>query len=624
VSDLLGASGPPATAALPPVSAAEGLRLGWIRRLWPILRPQRRLVITSFLLGVAALIIQVAVPTIVGTAIDQSIASTGQRLEPYLVVLAVLALARAVLSVIYRFGLYRMAYRVEYDLRTLLFRHYTGLSFGFFDRVQTGQLISRAQSDVRSVQMYLAVAPLIATSIISFAVAIGVMLWTNVGLTIAAVIALPGVYVVGVALRNRLFPLSWIIQGRQAEVATVVEESVAGVRVVQSFAAEDRQVRAMATAARRLRWANVEQGLIRARLAPLLENLPRIGSVLVLLYGGWLVIEGRLEIGAIIAFNSYIVLLQVPFRFLGFFLILGQRARASAERIFELLDEESEIVDPAEPRHLEHVAGRVEFRDVHFGYGDAPDILDGVDLTIEPGETVAIVGAIGSGKSTLGRLLCRFYDPRSGSVRLDDVDVRELRVADVRSNVVVVPDEPFLFSTSLRDNLAYGQPDLLDGAGAGDGAGDGADTLREAARAVDADRFITALDDGYDTVVGERGYTLSGGQRQRISLGRALLVEPAVLVLDDATSAIDVHVEHHIHEALRATRSGRTTVLIAHRLSTITLADRVVLLDGGRIVASGTHAELLDGVPRYREILASTLVADEHTSDEVDDPEDAP
>lgn len=633
MSDLLGAGGPSATAAIPPVSAAEGLRLGWIRRLWPILRPQRRLVLTSFLLGVAALIIQVAVPTIVGTAIDQSIASTGQRLEPYLVVLAVLALARAALSVIYRFGLYRMAYRVEYDLRTLLYRHYSGLSFSFFDRVQTGQLISRAQSDVRSVQLYLAVAPLIATSIISFAVAIGVMLWTNVGLTIAAVIALPGVYVVGVALRNRLFPLSWIIQGRQAEVATVVEESVAGVRVVQSFAAEDRQVRAMATAARRLRWANVEQGLIRARLAPLLENLPRIGSVLVLLYGGWLVIEGQLEIGAIIAFNSYIVLLQVPFRFLGFFLILGQRARASAERIFELLDEESEIVDPADPRDLDHVTGRVEFRDVHFGYGDGPDVLDGVDLTIEPGETVAIVGATGSGKSTLGRLLCRFYDPRSGSVRLDDVDVRDLRVADVRSNVVVVPDEPFLFSTSLRDNLTYGRPDLQgrstdDSGGPGRAAGDAevpAD-LRAVAHAVDADRFITAFDDGYDTVVGERGYTLSGGQRQRVSLGRALLVEPAVLVLDDATSAIDVHVEHHIHEALRAARSDRTTVLIAHRLSTITLADRVVLLDGGRIVAAGTHAELLDGVPRYREILASTLIAEEAEgtgTDGSDQPEDA-
>jgi ATP-binding cassette subfamily B protein len=604
VTDLLGPAAGPAAPALPSVRAAEGLRLGWIRRLWPVLAPQRRVVIASFLVGLVSLSISVAVPTIVGVTIDRAIASTAQPLGPFLVALAVLAVARGVLSVAYRYGLYRTAYRVEVDLRTTLFRHYAGLSFSSFDRLQTGQLLSRAQSDVRSVQLYLAVAPLILTAIISFVVAIGVMLATSVLLTLVAVVALPGVYVVGVALRNRLFPLSWIIQGRQAEVTGVVEESVAGVRVVQSCAAEDRQLRAMATAARRLRWANVEQGRIRASLAPLLENLPRVGSVLVLLVGGWLVIDGRLEIGAIVAFNAYIVLLQVPFRFLGFFLILGQRARASAERIFEILDEQPEITDPEDPADPAVRDGRIELRDVRFGYGDGPDLLRGVDLVVEAGETIAIVGATGSGKSTLARLLCRYYDPRSGVVLLDGVDVRDQTVEQVRRSVVVVPDEPFLFAVSLLENLAYGRPDLVPEDGAVP-----AEILRTA-EAVDAAGFVEAAAEGWDTPVGERGATLSGGQRQRLALGRALLVDPEVLVLDDATSAIDVQVEARIHRALTTVRAGRTLVLIAHRLSTITLASRVVLLDDGVIAASGTHAELLAGVPRYREILASGVVDD--------------
>ena len=311
-----------------------------------------------------------------------------------------------------------------------------------------------------------------------------------------------------------------------------------------------------------------------------------------------------LEIGAIVAFNAYIVLLQVPFRFLGFFLILGQRARASAERIFEILDEQPEITDPEDPADPAVRDGRIELRDVRFGYGDGPDLLRGVDLVVEAGETIAIVGATGSGKSTLARLLCRYYDPRSGVVLLDGVDVRDQTVEQVRRSVVVVPDEPFLFAVSLLENLAYGRPDLVPEDGAVP-----AEILR-AAEAVDAAEFVEAAAEGWDTPVGERGATLSGGQRQRLALGRALLVDPEVLVLDDATSAIDVQVEARIHRALTTVRAGRTLVLIAHRLSTITLASRVVLLDDGVIAASGTHAELLAGVPRYREILASGVVDD--------------
>ncbi len=493
---------------------------------------------------------------------------------------------------VYRYGLYRMAYSVEADLRTTMYRHYTRLSHSFFDRMQTGQLISRAQADVRAVQLFFAVAPLIASAVLSFALALVVMLRTDVGLTLVAVLPLPFVYLVGVVMRNRLFPLSWIIQGRQAEVATVTEESIAGVRVVQSFAAEQARVDEMAHAARRLRWANVQQGLVRARLAPLLENLPRVGALVVLVYGGWLVIDGRLEIGSIIEFNAYIVLLQVPFRFLGFFLILGQRARASAERIYEVLDETPEMVDPDDPVDMPDARGSIDLHDVWFGYGSGTDVLRGLSLHIEAGEQVALVGGTGSGKSTIGRLLARFYDPRRGEVLLDGVDLRRLRLSQLRTAVVVAPDEPFLFSVPVWENLSFGNPTAERA------------EIEEAARIVDAHHFIEGLDEGYDSVVGERGYTLSGGQRQRIALGRALLVDPAVLVLDDATSAIDVEVEARIHEALRQRRSGRTTVMIAHRLSTIALADRVVFLDDGRVAAEGTHAELLARVPAYAAVLA--------------------
>ncbi len=589
----------------PAPGESGGLKMGWIRRLWPILRPHTGVLVVSLVVAVAALVLQVAVPAIVGRTVDKAIQTTESELAPFLWALVVIAFVRAALQALYRYGLYRIAYSIEADLRTTLYRHYTRLSHAFFDRMQTGQLISRAQADVRSVQLFFAVAPLIATAILGFVVAIGVMLSINVGLTLVAVLPLPFVYVVGVIMRNKLFPLSWIIQGRQAEVATVTEESIAGVRVVQSFAAEQARVDAMATAARRLRWANVQQGLVRARLAPLLENLPRLGALAILVYGGWLVIEGDLEIGVIIQFNAYIVLLQIPFRFLGFFLILGQRARASAGRIYEVLDETPEIIEREDPEPLRHSHGDIEFRDVYFGYGSGADVLRGLDLTINAGESVAIVGGTGSGKSTVARLLARFYDPRRGQVMLDGHDERNLALSDLRRAVVVAPDEPFLFSVPIRDNLAFGNPHVEQA------------EIEAAARIADAHGFISNLEEGYDSIVGERGYTLSGGQRQRLALARALLVDPAVLVLDDATSAIDVEVEARIHAALTARREGRTTILIAHRLSTITLADRVVFLEDGRVSAQGTHAELLATVPAYADVLAH---ADDEDADDVPQP----
>jgi len=566
---------------------------GWIRRLLPVLTAHRVLLWTSVAAAVVGMATQVAVPAVTKQAIDAAVIGRDDALAPYVWLLVGLALARGGFALYYRYGLGKLAYEVEYDLRQLLYRHLTQLSFSFFDRVQSGQIISRANSDIRSVTMLVAFAPLMGMLLLSFAVAFVVMCSIHVGLTLVAVATLPGVYLLSARLRNLVFPLSWVIAARQADVATIVDENVNGVRVVKSFAAEERQIGALARAAERLRWANVAQADARAAYAPFLENLPRVGLAAVLAYGGWLAIDGQVTIGTLVAFNAYVVMLQMPFRMLGFFLMMAQRAAASAGRIYEVLDEVPEVQDRPGAVDLVDPVGRIELRGVDFRYGaDGPLVLDGLDLTIEPGETVALVGRTASGKSTLVRLLPRFYDVDAGAVLVDGHDVRDLTVLSLRAAIGIVTDEPFLFSTSIRDNIAFARPDASD------------EEVAAAATAAQAHGFISTLSEGYDTVVGERGYTLSGGQRQRIALARIILANPRILLLDDATSAVDVHVEEAIHAALGDSLQERTTVIVAHRLSSITLADRVVLLDGGRVAATGTHAQLLATEPRYADVVA--------------------
>jgi ATP-binding cassette subfamily B protein len=566
--------------------------LGWFRRVLPLLRARQRRMALGLVCAAVAMLAQVVAPRVLMAAIDRALTDRTSALAPFVVALAVLAVARGSLTFLYRTTLYKVAFALEYDLRTTIYEHLSTLSFPFYDRVQSGQLISRANSDIRSVQMFLTFMPIVTLSLGSFFVALGIMLSINVPLTIVAVAPLPLVYVVGVKMRELLFPISWIVQARTADVATIVEENVTGARVVKSFAAEAQQLDDLALAARRLRWGSIRQVDVRARYAPLMEGLPRLGLAGVLLYGGLLAIDGEVTVGTIVAFSTYVVLLQAPFRILGFILLLGQRAAASADRIYEILDTEPEIVDRPGAIDLVAPKGGVELRDVTFRYGGSAPVLEHLDLRLDPGETVAIVGRTGSGKSTIARLLPRFYDATDGAVLVDGHDVRDLTVRSLRASVGLVLDEPFLFSATVRENIAYGCPDATD------------EQVRAAARAAGAEAFIDDLPEGFQSEVGERGYTLSGGQRQRIAIARTLLADPAILILDDATSAIDVQVEEEIHAALKVLMEGRTTLVIAHRISTINLAERVVLLEGGRIVADGAHAELMATEPRYAEVLA--------------------
>lgn len=535
----------------------------WLRRALPLVKAHRALLITSLTLSFAGLIVQVQIPNLVRVGIDDAVVDRTGELSTYVWWIVGLALAQGFINYLARLYLLRTAYEMEYDLRNIVYAHLVRMPFGFYDRVQTGELMSRSGSDIRAVQMYLSFGPSILVQCLIAVVAFGLMLSINVPLAIVAMVTMPIIGVLGVSMRKAIFPVSWLIQARLAQLATVVDENIQGVRIVKAFAAEGRQLRSLAESADRIRWAYRQDARIRSRWNPLLDNLPRLGLALVLLVGGLMVIDGHTTVGTIVAFNSYILMLQPPFRMLGMMIMMGQRASASARRIYEILDTPSDVVDKPDPIAVP-LGGDLAFEDVVFSYPNGTLALDGLNLHVRPGETIAVVGGTGSGKSTLGRLAARFYDVTSGRVTIDGHDVRDLSLASLREQVGIVPDEPFLFSLSIHDNIAYGKPHAS------------REDVVAAAVAAGADAFIRNLPEGYDTVVGERGYTLSGGQRQRVAIARALLVNPPILVLDDATSAIDVTVEQMIHSSLRDKMRGRTTVIVAHRLSTISLAERVV------------------------------------------------
>ena len=577
----------------------------WFRRVLPVLLTHKYLIIISLSMSFLSMIINIAVPALVGKAIDTGLVEKTRSIIPYVILLIGLGISHGILLYVSRYTHSKLTYSLDYDLRTLAYNHLTKLSFSFYDRMQSGQLISRANSDIQAIERFLTAAPNIFQTILTFVSAISYMVTMHVTLTIVTMLTLPGVYMLSSRMRRVMFPLSWLMQARTAEVTTIADENINGVRVVKSFAAEERQIKLLAMAAERLRWSRVETVKLRARFMPLIGALPQVGTALILLYGGFLIIEGELTIGMLVAFNSYVMMVTMPFRTFANFLMQYERARASAQRIYEVLDEKSEIVESQDATDLVNAKGKIEFQNVTFGYNKDSTILKGFDLKIQPGEAVAIVGRTGSGKTTITRLLTRFYDVNEGAVCIDGHDIRDLTLVSLRASIGTVLDEPFLFSTSIRENIAYGRPNAS------------LEDIILAAKAASAHEFICDLPDGYDTIIGERGYTLSGGQRQRIAIARTLLVNPRILVLDDATSSVDVQVEAEIHNTLKTLMKDRTTIVIAHRLSTILLAERVVLIEGGKIIASGTHAELMWSEPRYVEVLARAEEEKTITSEDI-------
>ena len=583
----------------PRAQISRDKNLSWWRRVLPIIASHRLTFFTAIGLSFVSLVFQTLVPKMLNGAIDNGLVRHSNALHTDVVHILMVGILAGITGIASRQYVFHTAYNVEADLRSLIYEHLSWLSFSFYDRVQSGQLISRANSDIRSVQMYSTFAPLILVQSFIGVIAFGFMLSINVPLALVAMTIMPILYFVGIRMRRVLFPISWITQSRLADVATIVDENINGVRVVKSFAQEEAEVNRLADAAERVAWSYIKDAQIRGIWSPWVQNLPQMGLALVLFFGGWMVLDGHLGIGAILSFNAYLLMLQAPFMMLGQLVMMGQRAKASAERIFEILDENPDIVERPGAFDLTEVKGAIDFNHVHFAYANDAQILTDFDAHIQAGETVAIVGRTGSGKSTVARLVNRFYDVREGSILIDGHDIRDVTLPSLRASVGVVLDEPFLFSISIRDNIAYGRPDAS------------IDDIENAARAANAHEFIVRLPEGYDTVVGERGYTLSGGQRQRIAIARTLLVNPPILILDDATSAIDVHVEAGIYEALRRLLHQRTTIVIAHRISTIALASRVILLDEGRVIATGTHERLLASSPVYAEILAQTTRGDD-------------
>lgn len=576
---------------------------GWIRRSVPLLRAYRAGFALALVGSLVSLLVSLQVPALLQRAVDRSLVDRDSPLDRYVLTLVLLALATAATSYAARQQLMRVSHRLEYDLRNLVYAQLVHQPAAFHDRHQTGDLLSRASADVRAVQLFLAFGPFIAVQLLGAVVAFGFMVSIDVPLALITIATVPLVAATTTRLQRALWPTSALIQARLAEVSTVVDESISGKRVVTAFAAEDRQLRALTRASRRLRWAYVTDADTRARIAPLAQNLPQLGMVAVLLVGGRRVAAGDLQVGAILAFAGYVALLQGPFQMVGHIVALGQRAGASARRIFELLDERPALTEAPDAVTLTVPHGEVRFTDVTFGYTPEQPVLRDFSLTLRRGETVALVGRTGSGKSTVARLLQRSYDVSAGSVTIDGVDVRAVTLGSLRAAVGVAMEEPFLFSTTVHDNIAYADPAAP------------RERVAAAARTAGADEVVAALPAGYDTVLGERGATLSGGQRQRLALARSLVVDHPVLVLDDATSSLDVEVEAAVLGRLADRLRDRTVLVVAHRLATIRTADRVVLLDGGRVVADGTHEQLLAGSADYREVLAHVHAHESHEDD---------
>jgi ATP-binding cassette subfamily B protein len=565
--------------------------VGWLRRLARYVRPSVGNLAVSQTAAFVTTAVIVTTPLLARAIVDRALAPGRPSVLPWLVALFAIGLLRFPATRIRRFRAGRVAYDVQYRLRTAIFSHLLRLDAATQDRLRTGQLVSRSSADLTLVQQFLAWIPQVMASALQLVASVVAMILLSWPLGLMALVIVPLTVAITVTNRGRVFAASWDASQREAELTNAVEEAISGVRVVKGFGREATEQARVQRAIAAMYGARVRAIRLRAAFTATLQSVPALGQLGVLLLGGYLAISHEMTLGTFLAFTTYLVQLAAPARMVGSLIALSQQARASVDRLTDILDTPAGLSEPPSPAPLPAGPGAVRFRDVHFRYGQGPDVLAGLDLEIAPGEVVAVVGASGTGKSTLAKLLPRFYDPQAGVVQIDGTDVADVGFADLRRRVGIAFEEAFLFSASVRDNIAYGRPDATDA------------EVEAAAAAAQADGFIRDLPDGYLTVVGERGLTLSGGQRQRVALARLLLADPQVAVLDDATSAVDAEVEARIHRALRSWHAGRTVLLVAHRLSTVRLADRVVVLEGGRVVASGGHDELLESHPGYRELL---------------------
>ena len=567
--------------------------MGTFWRLLAFLRPYRKGVIWSFVLAFGALGGTVLIPWLTGVGINAIRGHDHRRLVLLAIAITVAGLARLVLSVFRRLIAGEVSLAVEVDLRNRLYGHLQRLELSFFDRQQTGQLMSRATVDLQSVRFFLGYGLIfIAQSVVTILLAAVAMFVLDPGLAAISLAPVPFVVLIANRYGHRSRPAMQEAQQRIAELTADVEENVSGVRVVKAFAQEHRQLGRFDHSVQRVFDQQMIATRIQAFFNPLISFLPNLGLAAILLVGGRQVIDGSLSIGAFTAFYAYLLMLISPMRTLGYMLGAAQRSTASGARIFQILDREPRIVAPPDAPPLPDGGGHVVLHDASLTFdGNTRPALSYVNLDVPAGQTLALVGAMGSGKSALVQLLPRLYDVTAGRVEIDGADVRSVELSSLRNAIAVVNDDPFLFSATVHDNIAYARPDAS------------REDVERAAVAAQAAGFIARLPNGYDTRIGERGLTLSGGQRQRIAIARAILADPRILILDDATSSVDSSTEMEIKAALRELLADRTTFVIAHRLSTIALADRIVVLEDGRVAADGSHDELFESSELYREIV---------------------
>ncbi len=563
----------------------------WLERLAPFVRPYRRALARAVALSVLGQLLAALLPLLQKVVLDDAVIRHRRPLLPWLGVLVGVGAIAPTLNYLRRVASARVSLDLQHDLRVAIHRHTNALDVARHNQLSIGDVMSRAAGDVTLIQGFVNQIPLLAANLTLVLVAAGVMMVLSPSLSTVFLVFVPLFIGLAVKFRDRVFPASWNDQRLSGAVAGVVDEAVSGVRVVKAFAQERRELALLIDRARALFRSRMRTARLTAVYGSTLQALPALAQFGVLAFGGWLALRGHITLGVFLAFSSYLVQLLAPVRLLSGMLASSQQARAGAERVLELLELQPVVQESPDARPLPDGPGAVEIDGVDFAHGDGAPVLSGLSLRIQPGERLGIVGASGSGKSTLALLIARFLDPQRGSVRVDGADVRDDTLSSLRRGVCLVFDDSFLFTTTVRDNIAFGRPDATNA------------EIEAAARLASAHDFILALPQGYRTRVGERGYTLSGGQRQRIALARAALANPRILILDDATSAVDARTEEAIHRSLEQALGRRTTILIAHRQSTLRLATRVIVLDGGRIIAEGTNESLAATCPLYRELL---------------------